>query len=86
MQINQSLIDQIQRELANIEKGQNLSAFVREMKKQGIEKQEIYLAFDFLRSKHESDEDETQYDAILDTLDLMTGWCTPEHAIFGGDE
>jgi hypothetical protein len=42
----------------------------------------MYDAFDTLRAKHEADADETVYDAILDTMDLITGWCAPEMKLF----
>jgi hypothetical protein len=31
---------------------------------------------------HENDEDETKYDAILDTMDVIVGWCSPQYRLY----
>jgi hypothetical protein len=38
--------------------------------------------FELFRSVHEADSEETLYDTILDTMDLVVGWCRPGAAVF----
>ena len=38
--------------------------------------------FDEYRARHEHDSDQTKYDAILDTMDIITGWCSQHARLF----
>ncbi len=74
--------DRISVELQIVKKGGNLLDFAKVLKKEGISKDEMLLVFDTLREQHESDEDQTQYDAILDTMDFISGNCISKYLLF----
>ena len=74
--------DRISVELQSVKKGENLLAFAKTLKIEGISKNEMFLAFDSLREQHKSDEDETQYDAIRDTMDFISGNCISKYSLF----
>lgn len=60
-----------------------LSELARTLKTEGMSQQEMKLLFDQYRVRHESDVDETKYDAILDTMDLICcGQCHPKWWLF----
>ncbi len=42
----------------------------------------MYRLFDEFRATHEHDTDETLYDAILDTMDFISGWCSPGSRLY----
>lgn len=54
----------------------------RQLKVEGMSQTEMYRLFEEFRSNHESDSDNTSYDAILDTMDFISGWCPPEQRLF----
>jgi hypothetical protein len=47
---------------------------------------ELLALFDAARERHGGDADETSYDAILDTMDLITGWCAPSQRLYPDPE
>ena len=61
---------------------QSLFALARAFKVEGMSQLEMYQLFDNYRAKHEADTDETKYDAILDTLDIICGWCGSHARLF----
>jgi len=63
----------------------NLLSLARTFKSEGQTQQEITVLFDVFRAAHERDADENTYDNILDTMDMITGWCTPNRALFPPD-
>ncbi|MCP4678719.1 MAG: hypothetical protein GY854_25060 [Deltaproteobacteria bacterium] len=68
--------------LDNIKVRENLLALAAEFKKEGMQQKEMYTLFDKFRAKHENDKDESKYDAVLDTMDFIAGWCSPKDALF----
>ena len=48
----------------------------------GISQAAMHRLFDEYRLQHEEDEDETTYDAILETMDSIAGWGPPERRLF----
>ena len=54
-------------------------------KKEGMTQAEMYRLYDEYRAKHQDDADETMYDAILDTMDYIVGWCTPSSQLYDTD-
>lgn len=49
----------------------------RVLRDEGLSQLDLYQLFDEFRAAHASDVDETIYDAILDTMDSISGWCNP---------
>src|SRR4051812_7491256 len=47
----------------------------RALRDEGMTQADLYRLFDEFRSTHQSDADETVYDAVLDTMDFIVGWC-----------
>lgn len=43
---------------------------------------DLYQLFDEFRASHASDADEIIFDAVLDTLDFISGWCSPAYRLF----
>jgi hypothetical protein len=62
--------------------GDALATLARAMKSEGMSQLEIYRFFDDYRARHQSDADETRYDAILDAMDFIAGWCSPSGRLF----
>jgi hypothetical protein len=63
----------------------SLWSLALEFKDEGMSQQEMYQIFDLFRAKHQNDADETKYNAILDTMDVIWGWCSPDNRIFAAD-
>ena len=55
------------------------------LKAEGMSQFEMYRLFDEYRAKHQSDADETRCDAILDTMDVIVGWCSPTARLFDSE-
>ena len=54
----------------------------RALKADGMTQVEMYQLYDEFRAKHQNDADETRYDAILDAMDHIAGWCAIESQLF----
>jgi hypothetical protein len=51
-------------------------------KSQGMTQAAMYRLFDEYRQQHEDDADETIYEALIDTLDIIAGWGPNEARLF----
>ena len=71
--------------IANAPSVENLTAFARTLKSEGHTQTDVMSLFDGFRSLHESDSDETIYNTLLDVMDLITGYCPRDQAIFADD-
>jgi hypothetical protein len=47
------------------------------LRNKGMPQQALYELLDHYRALHEHDDDETTYNAILDVLDRVSGFCAP---------
>lgn len=56
--------------------------FAIRLRDSGVAKDELTRVFDAVRSRHSTDRDSTKCDAILDTMDRITGWCSPQNALY----
>ena len=54
----------------------------RELRDEGMSQLELYRIFNEYRAIHENDADEIRYDAILDTMDFIVGWCSPNSRLY----
>lgn len=52
---------------------------------EGMSQLELYRLYDSFRALHENDKDERLYDAILDTMDCISGWCSPGNRLYETD-
>jgi len=59
-----------------------LFALAKSLKAEGMTQKQMYDLFDSYRAAHKDDPDEALYDAILDTMDAITGWCSPHTRLF----
>lgn len=76
----------ILRSLEQVEKGGHLRALAAAFRDEGMTKGEVYALFESFKLKHERDEDETKYDAILDTMDFISGWCKHSESLFDDEQ
>lgn len=60
----------------------SLHALACELRDEGESQSDVLGLFDLFRSDQSTSADETLYDAILQVMDLLTGWCGPDAAIF----
>lgn len=74
--------ERFRRALASTDVGAALYALACDLRDVGETEQEVCGLFDLFRSIHDADEDETLYNAILDIMDCITGWCAGNAAIF----
>jgi hypothetical protein len=54
----------------------------RELRGTGVSQSELLALYDSFRELHATDADETRYNAILDTMDFIAGWCRPSQSIY----
>ncbi len=62
-----------------------LASLARSLKTEGMSQLEMYRFFDDFRDRHEIGIAEDVYDAILEAMDLISGWCAPGAQIFGAN-
>ena len=48
----------------------------------GMAQPELQALFESFAARHRADADESRYDALLDTLDLIVGWCSAGRALY----
>ena len=63
---------------------QSLRHLAVQLRDEGMAQQELYGLFDRFRAIHQNDSDEAKYEAILDSMDLISGWCSPSECLFPG--
>lgn len=62
-----------------------IHALAKTFKAEGMPEWMMYDVFDRQRAAHERDADEAVYNAILDTMDRIVGWCSPHARLFDSD-
>lgn len=60
-------------------------ALARCFRDEGMSQLELCRLYDSFRALHENDKDERLYDAILDTMDCISGWCSPGNRLYETD-
>ncbi len=48
----------------------------------GMAQFDLQALFESFAARHQADADESRYDALLDTLDFIVGWCSPGGALY----
>ncbi len=76
----------IKYELERIQNGETLYELAEALKNEGISQKELYSLFDSFREKHATDTDGKEYNAILDTMDFIVGYCNQDMALFKDGE
>lgn len=51
-------------------------------KAEGATQAAMHRLFEEYRRQYEDGEDEATYESILEVLDIIAGWCPPEHRLF----
>jgi hypothetical protein len=51
----------------------------RELRDAGTTQHELYVLFDAHQLRHKDDADKSSYNALRDTMDFITGWCSRDH-------
>lgn len=74
--------EQIAKQLESVESCENLYKLALELKNIGMGQEELLILFDLFRAKHEKDQNEIKYNAILDTMDYIAGHCSPDKQIY----
>jgi hypothetical protein len=57
-------------------------ALAVELRDAGLTQAELLAVFDAVRARHHDDPDERKYDAVLDVMDLIAGWCSRDNALY----
>ena len=68
--------------LASKHPGTAVHELAKQLKNDGMKKDEMYELFSRLLKTIDQDEDEIRYDALTDTMDLIVGWCCQANALF----
>ncbi len=48
----------------------------------GMPQDRLFRIFDTVRARHRDDTDESRYDAVMDVLDFIGGWCSPGRLLY----
>jgi hypothetical protein len=81
-----SLRDRVEAALAASPPHGALLRLAQELREGAMPQAELLALFDAARERHANDADETNYEAILDTMDLITGWCAPSRSLYPDSE
>ncbi|HZR21697.1 MAG TPA: hypothetical protein VFE51_30725 [Verrucomicrobiae bacterium] len=68
--------------LQQVEPGRAAYGVARNLRDEGMSQLDMYRLFGEFRAAHESDVDQTVYDAVLDTMDVISGWCSPGSRLY----
>ena len=53
-----------------------------QLRDEGMSQPDLYALYDSFRAQHEADADQIRYDAVLDAMDFISGWCSPSQALY----
>lgn len=62
--------------------GRAICELAHALRDEGMSQVEMYQLFDEFRALHQDDADETLHNGILDTRDLVVGWCSLGRGLF----
>src|SRR6187455_944154 len=75
-------MDRVEAALAATPPQGALLELARELRDGAMPQAELLALFDAARERHARDADETNYEAIMDTMDLIAGWCAPSQGLY----
>ena len=73
----------VQAALDSAQPADELRSVAQRVMDKGVSQADLYSLFDTFR-KRLSVGELAGYDDVLDTMDLLVGWCHPDHVLFGG--
>ena len=53
-----------------------------QLRDEGMCQSDLYALYDGFRAQHETDVEQIRYDAVLDTMNFISGWCSPSQAFY----
>ena len=65
--------------------GDTLLELAKELKSEGMGKEEMYALFLSLCTDYDEDIHEKENNALTDTMDFISGWCAKEKRLFGDE-
>ncbi|MEO8351078.1 MAG: hypothetical protein ABI680_05065 [Chthoniobacteraceae bacterium] len=74
--------DRVEQALSAPEPFSTLLSVAKQLRDEGMAQHDLTALLDGFREQHDSDADETRYDAIIDTLDFVVGWCPPSKTLY----
>jgi len=60
----------------------DLLACATALQQEGMSQDELKAQFEILRIRFQFDTDELRYNAVLDVLDFIVGWCPPGKSLY----
>ena len=78
--------DRVETALAPTPPRDALLRLARELRDGAMPQAELLALFDAARERHAQGADETKYEAILDIMDLIAGWCAPSLRLYPDPE
>ena len=75
-------IDFREKILAGLKTGSDLSEVSEKYKNMGIDKDSMYRVLELLRQEMRAKKDEASEDLIMDLMDRVVGWCSPDSRLF----
>ena len=82
--MNESSRSNVERleEALNSSDSRAVYALAVELRDAGLSQTELLAVFDEVRARHQDDADERKYDAVLDIMDLIVGWCSAGQELY----
>lgn len=59
-----------------------LHVLAKALRAEGMPQADMYRVFDEYRARHADDHDETRYNALLDVMDFICGYCSLANKLF----
>lgn len=75
----------LEKALREPEPSRAVLGLARTFRDESMSQLEMYRLFDEFRALHEGDADLARYDAILDTMDCIVGWCAAGSRLYDTD-
>ena len=72
----------VEQALASPEPFPTLFQLATESRDAGMAQPDLQALFESFAARHQTDPDESRYDALVDTLDFIVGWCSPGRALY----
>jgi hypothetical protein len=77
-----SPVDRLASALASATPADTALDLARHLRDEGMAQSDLLALYDQFRERHASDADETCYDAVLDAMDCIVGWCSPSQTLY----
>jgi hypothetical protein len=81
----ESSITRIEKALGLASPGDALMAVARSLKSEGVSQADMYRLFESLLARYSDPSSLAKRDSILETMDVISGWCRPELRLFDSE-